>query len=383
MVLSISRTLASMDRHEAKCPEPNAEESSVRLEKISIATLPSGEQRLSGFVRYDDGQTEEYWFTAPADLKISNSGVILAGGSAALCGLHRAGSRTGCSRRSVSLEQRGMPAEFVAGMAWGESQEDHHPSGGGSDRGAADEGAFDVHRRRGRLLYGLRHAECKHFVNVLGMDMPLGNREAYGRLLARLVESAKELGARMIPMATNLRETRWKKIPWEDFASGGALCGTFLVLEREFNTILVPSSFDFRTLFPWGTHPLSDPLYSTSRTQIVHDGTSHSRVEKTLAIAHHPTVLKNLHVCFQGHDAHGQDDTNCCSCSKCYRTMTVFEILGKLKDCRLFDYRKFHVAKIARLDSTSPVTQSFFNDIRDLALKHGRLEHRRQHRPKF
>jgi hypothetical protein len=204
--------------------------------------------------------------------------------------------------------------------------------------------------------------------------MPLRNEASYSRLFARLSSVAKELGSTMIAMSTNLRETRWGGIPWESFASGGAIAGTFLVLEREFGKILIPSSFDYRTLIPWGTHPLSDPLYSTSKTQIIHEGASHSRIQKTEFISTRPNVLMNLHVCFQGLDAHGQDDTNCCACSKCYRTMIVLEILGKLKDCALFDYGKFDVEKIARIDVSSPVARSFFKDIRELAIQHGRTD---------
>jgi hypothetical protein len=220
----------------------------------------------------------------------------------------------------------------------------------------------------------LRHPECKHYVNILGLDMPLRNLAAHGRLLTRLRNAAARQGAEMIPMSTNLRETRWGNLPWETFSSGAALAGTLLVLEKAFGKILIPSTFDFGNLIPWGSHPLSDPLYSTSTTQVIHDGTSHSRAEKTEFLIQNEDVLQNLHVCFQGQDARGQDDTNCCNCAKCYRTMIVLEILGKLRDCALFDAGKFEVARIAHLDTSTPVQVAFYKELKTLALERGRQD---------
>lgn len=346
----------------------------MRLEDITITELPGGKQRLGGRVRYDDGQAEEYWFTAPRDVKISTSG------NPWLAILLPLGAITG---QDIEITLRVDPyllqnAECLLALwkAWyphaikpirisaSACPIEERPTDVLSTFTAGVDAFFSV----------LRHPECHRYVNVLGLDMPLRNHAAFDRLFTRLSLAAAELGATVIPMSTNLRETRWGQMPWESFASGGALAGTFLVLEREFGAILIPSSFDFRTLMPWGTHPLSDPLYSTSRTRIIHDGTSHSRVEKTQFIAQYPTALKNLHVCFQGQDTHGQDDTNCCNCPKCYRTMIVLEILGKLKDCSLFDHSKFTLQKIAHLDTSSAVAQSFFKDIKQLALEHGRSD---------
>jgi hypothetical protein len=346
----------------------------MRLERVAATPMPGAATRLSGIVRYSDGTTEEYWFTLPSELRISTSGnpwIALLLPLAAFTGedigislpvdpflLHNAESLLTLWKAWYPAKITKIHIKAEAGRIAERSDEVLSAFTGGVDA------FFTV----------LRHRECKHYINVLGLDMPLRNRAAYDRLFSRLSTVAGELGAKMIPVTTNLRETRWGRIPWETFASGGALAGTFLMLEREFGKILIPSSFDLRTLVPWGTHPLSDPLYSTSTTQIIHDGASHSRVEKSIFLSNNSTALKNLHVCFQGQDTHGQDDTNCCTCSKCYRTMIVLEILGKLKDCDLFDYSKFDVGKIARLDTSSPVARSFFEDIRELAIESNRQD---------
>jgi hypothetical protein len=119
----------------------------------------------------------------------------------------------------------------------------------------------------------LRHP-VKHFVNVLGFDMPLTKEPAFQRHCERLARIAKELSGELIPVRTNIRQTRWRSCHWQKLGFGPALAATALAMERRFSRVLLPGSVDFRNLFPWGSHPLSDPLLSTSKTRIVHDGSA-------------------------------------------------------------------------------------------------------------
>jgi hypothetical protein len=220
----------------------------------------------------------------------------------------------------------------------------------------------------------LRHPECKHYIHVLGLDMPLWKQDAHDRLTARLEAIAESLGAKLFRMATNLRQTRWGKLPWENFASGAALSGSMLLLEGNFGTALIPASHSVAYDTGWGSHPLSDPLYSTSTMRILHDGASHTRVEKTEILVHHPLVLDHLHVCFLGQDTHGQDDTNCSRCSKCYRTMLVLDALRKLKECKTFDATHYTVDLAASIECTTTAGKTFMLDVRALAERRGRSD---------
>jgi hypothetical protein len=219
----------------------------------------------------------------------------------------------------------------------------------------------------------LRHP-VKHFVNVLGFDMPLTKEPAFQRHCERLARIAKELSGELIPVRTNIRQTRWRSCHWQKLGFGPALAATALAMERRFSRVLLPGSVDFRNLFPWGSHPLSDPLLSTSKTRIVHDGSAYTRTEKIDFISRNELALRTLHVCFRGQDGLGQDDTNCCHCEKCYRTMTVLEILGKLDQAELFDRQKFDVKKISRVLAETTAEIIFYREIQDLALKHGRTD---------
>lgn len=224
----------------------------------------------------------------------------------------------------------------------------------------------------------LRHPECKDWIHVLGLDMPLWKEDAHRRLTERLEAIGAKMGARLHRMATNLRETRWGKMPWESYSSGAALSGSLLQLAGRFGTGLIPSSFDVGVSLGWGSHPLSDPLYSTSRMRILHDGASHSRTEKTEFVADYPIVLETLHVCFVGKDTHGQDEENCSRCGKCYRTMLTLDALGKLKDCKIFDHRVYDVRLAGNMDGVHPNNRLLPEEVRELAAHRGREDVVRQ-----
>ena len=175
-------------------------------------------------------------------------------------------------------------------------------------------------------------------------------------------------------MGTNIRQTRWKQCHWELLGHGAAMAASALALEKRFSRVLLPATSDTGLLHPWGSHPLSDPLFSTSKTRIVHDGVTYTRTEKTEFISQNALVLRTLHVCFRGQDGLGQDDTNCCRCEKCFRTMVTLEILGKLDKAALFDRQKFDVRKISRILAETTLKINYYSDIRAFALKHGRTD---------
>ncbi len=45
-------------------------------------------------------------------------------------------------------------------------------------------------------------------------DIPLANGQAFERACGSLVKAADELGKRLVPVSTNLRETRWNEADW-------------------------------------------------------------------------------------------------------------------------------------------------------------------------
>lgn len=331
-------------------------------------------QRVSVDVEYEDGSREDYWFELPADIPASRTGspwlalllpLAVASGEDLrvewpvdpylLQNAETLIALWACWFPNLATPIRIFAEPLPAGV----------PLPGASASFTAGVDSF---------FTVLRHPESKFYVNVLGLDMPRWKKDAYERLTSRLERIAQELGARLVRVATNVRETRWGKIPWEKIGCAGAITAAHLQLEQVCGTALIPASFRIQVLHPFGLHPLTVPMFSTSTTRILFDGASHSRHEKIEAIADYRVVQQNLQVCFVGQDRHGQDDTNCSRCEKCLRTMIVLDILGKLPEFPTFDLSSYRVELAARMDCIHPARRSVQTETKDLAVRRGRLD---------
>lgn len=84
--------------------------------------------------------------------------------------------------------------------------------------------------------------------------------------------------------------------------------------------------------------PILLPLLSTESTELISDGLSSDRVEKTIEILNYEPVYRYLNVCVSGDDTH----ENCSICSKCSRTLMTINSLGKLDEVSdLFDIERY------------------------------------------
>jgi hypothetical protein len=148
-----------------------------------------------------------------------------------------------------------------------------------------------------------------------------GNDEAsWTKRVDKQAHFAKSLGKELIPVNTNAREwVEGRNISWS-FVHGLFLSsiGGALGMKR----IYVPSSHTYAELFPWGSHPLSDPMWGTESTEVIHDSAGYRRSEKMKELLKEPTLANNLQVCW------ASTSENCGECSKCLRTMVVVSLLG-------------------------------------------------------
>ncbi len=161
-------------------------------------------------------------------------------------------------------------------------------------------------------------------INVQGFDIPLDKVEEFDAMNRALSDGARGIGRNLIVIRTNLRRpgSLWHR-GWGWLTNGAGLAAAVLVLEKRYSKALIGSSHSYDHLFPWGSHPMTDPLLSTSSLRIVHDGAAFDRVEKTALIARHEVALANLHVCWRRGAA-----SNCGRCPKCVRTMATLSMLG-------------------------------------------------------
>jgi hypothetical protein len=181
------------------------------------------------------------------------------------------------------------------------------------------------------LLTGTERIEALVFAH--GYDIAPDDMLRMTAFERSLREVAERMGKRVILLRSNLRSHEvFSEVNWER-THGGALAALGLVLTGTLRALIVPSSYRGDRLVPWGSHPDTDPLWSTSRVAIVHDETLAGREDKIARIVHEPIVWEHLRVCWENRAPTG----NCSRCAKCLRTMVAIDAHGRLGDFRVFD----------------------------------------------
>ncbi|MEO0836331.1 MAG: hypothetical protein AAFY16_10150 [Cyanobacteria bacterium J06642_3] len=122
---------------------------------------------------------------------------------------------------------------------------------------------------------------------------------------------------------------------WRFEYHGSFLAAIAHIFAPRFSVASIASTYDFANLEPWGSHPLLDPLYSTTSLQIRHENVALSRLEKTKLVGEWDVALKQLRVCNEK-ESYKEGNYNCGNCEKCVRTMTAFLALGMLEQIATF-----------------------------------------------
>lgn len=171
-----------------------------------------------------------------------------------------------------------------------------------------------------------------HLVLISGFDKGLRNPAVLEKARIALREVAAAFGKKPLEVSTNIRQFTDPLASWS-FYHGGVLAAVALALSHGIGTFLIPSSYSYDQLHPWGSHPLLDPLWSIPGLQTIHDGCEFTRYEKVAHIAKADLALAHLRVCWDTSDG---SDANCGKCEKCLRTMTSLYLNGALDRCRTF-----------------------------------------------
>ncbi|MGD1953293.1 MAG: hypothetical protein ACFB14_27155 [Leptolyngbyaceae cyanobacterium] len=129
-----------------------------------------------------------------------------------------------------------------------------------------------------------------------GYDIPLNDLPRIEDYKKSLKEIAALTGKIAIIIRTNLREhPLFKTVSWER-THGAGLAALGLLLSRQMGSLVIPPSYASTRLYPWGSHPETDPLFSTARCQIRHHSTALGRLQRIQTIAGHDLVHKHLRV---------------------------------------------------------------------------------------
>ena len=215
-----------------------------------------------------------------------------------------------------------------------------------------------LHRDRPVITDPKHYPAVAHeLVFILGFERAL-RPQFIPKKLEALKRAAKALGDPIHILGTNLRELRLANLDWGSVLHGFALGAVGQLLSPRYSRVLIPSSHSPPHDFHWGSHPDSDPLFSSTSTEFVHHGGELGRFDKTRILSDNEHVLDAVHVCLQG-----QESGNCSRCGKCLRTMAALDLLGRLRQARAFDASAYHVDRLRRLQISTASGASFAHEL--------------------
>lgn len=195
------------------------------------------------------------------------------------------------------------------------------------------------HIKDGILVYGVLQGENEYdpsFQNVVNAVKTM----------------AEDAGLKLIQVYTNayahLRDLDPDFSFWRFEYHGSFLAAIAHAFAPRLSVASIASTYDFANLEPWGSHPLLDPLYSSSNLKIRHENAALSRLEKTKLVGEWDTALKHLRVCNEK-ASYQEGNYNCGNCEKCVRTMMAFLSLGLLE--RIPTFQEKNVSKQKLVDT--------------------------------
>lgn len=200
---------------------------------------------------------------------------------------------------------------------------------------------------------------------VYGFDMPLHDKELRTQMSRHLNDAATHAGKTLIEGVSNIRRFLNPHLSWSKMSHGATISSIATLLTSHHDLFYFPSSYSYADQYPWGSHPLVDPLWSTEYLTIVHDGAGATRVQKTRRIAHNPSAQKHLRICFQR-----KGEYNCGQCSKCIRTKIALKLEGKLDLFETLDH-EIDLAKLTHLRIRSKSDLIFAQENYEFSLKMG------------
>jgi len=182
--------------------------------------------------------------------------------------------------------------------------------------------------RHAKAQVGQRTRRLKACAFIHGFDIGLDDQAAYDHAFESARRTLDDVKVPLIRIRTNFRKL--VPVSWED-AHVAALAAALHTVQGTARVGLVGSTKAYNELvIPYGSLPITDPMLSSERLGVIHDGASHTRTEKVAAIATWPAGAKGLRVCWQ----ESSNGRNCGKCEKCIRSMLNFRVSNlPIPDC--------------------------------------------------
>lgn len=169
------------------------------------------------------------------------------------------------------------------------------------------------------LYTALNQPDINHLIFIHGVDMQLDNLQQFNTVLTANKELAHHLNKQLIAVVSNVRQyITSHSFSWH-YGQGGGLTSIGHLLG--FYRTYIPASDSIDGLHPFGSHPITDPMWSSAAVQFIYHGIV-TRFEKTSLIVQDQFLLDRLRVCWM------DNGYNCGKCFKCIRTMTSLHLLN-------------------------------------------------------
>lgn len=164
-----------------------------------------------------------------------------------------------------------------------------------------------------------RWDEIEQVAYIKSFDFPVADAD-FRTAQARNSSFVRDRGRSIVPIETNANDFGYHHNLSVHLFFGSLLASVAHLLGYRRALISAPTSYG--KLAPLGSHPLTDPLWSSEAVEIVHEGAEARRIDKIVRLAQDPEALAHLQVCARG------IARNCGECHKCVRTMTPLAVLG-------------------------------------------------------
>jgi hypothetical protein len=162
---------------------------------------------------------------------------------------------------------------------------------------------------------------------VHGFDIPLNRTAEFESAWKNSADILHDYAAESYQLRTNLRECEAvrPRLDWEKESHGIWLAAALACLEPWFEEVIIPSTFCTEALLiPWGSHPETDPLFSSENVAYRQHGQELDKLGKIAELVAYPNLTERLRVCWQLNHL----PFICGHCFKCVTTQTCLWISG-------------------------------------------------------
>ena len=341
----------------------------MELERVTLRASAPGRHRLEGLIRYADGSRESIWFDFPewvptCGAEVGDPWIVALAPLAMTLGepLRIPLPVDAILCQGLEFASRAWKAWFphLTSLELDVELVERKDSPDARRVGSLFSGGADswhtLLRNEAEAAKG-RARRIDTLILAHGADVQVDAAGVFQKVVERVEVTARARRLDLLTAASNLRSTRWGEANWRDLAHGSFFI-SLIHASASFERCSIPSSVMYRTMRPWGSHPLTDALLSSRRTRILYDSAEMDRNAKLKQIAQHAEVLAELRVCWQS-----GTELNCGRCEKCLRTMVALELIGALENCSSFPERRVDLDLLRNL---VPYNRDGFRRVRRL-----------------